>query len=584
MKHKLLPVGLALGLVQSALGWSLTDAARSLTDTAQSLSGKSKCKVCESQIRRGDVGFDDGFCPSHKDCKPCADGCGNWAYPDSPTGCPYCSQCQSKRHAKEMSERAAREAEERAEVAKERAEKEAREAKERAEKDAREEKERMAREEKERAERDEKRLREMYRSVVDFEAVSNFNERLSSCDLKAMVTCADTTRDAMGSTVKNYAERISPLLDRLTDLTKGCHEKNLPKEENEGIRNPISLVESNGVYQLSVVPEENFLASWKPLGKIPESIDFDVQAFRFICEEIAREVNRAKTLMASNESRKAATKMPLEEAKAIVDDPTQKYGLSDDEKSHPQLYKEFRAGMSKRWIAAWATVNDQEFADDVMQFNGTRVEFVFKNDILIRVKVRFSSPVSSDALLQKYKEKVGARAKVDIKSGEPEFDQNRTAGAIVAFVRETHATVAGADLRVSFSYANDVGFVYLLPPTVKALDDLKLWNEAEYERKGRTYLKWADNPGDLIVSPDGKVTFSSRDAKNLTKKEKDLFIATWAEKIDHLKHKDDVVHSVTITGVAAEAECEKVERAQKDKAARETDEKAKQKEAAALDF
>lgn len=57
MKHTLLLVGLAFGLAQSALAWGLGD----LANAAQSLSGKSKCKVCEKQIRKGDIGFDEGF-------------------------------------------------------------------------------------------------------------------------------------------------------------------------------------------------------------------------------------------------------------------------------------------------------------------------------------------------------------------------------------------------------------------------------------------------------------------------------------------------------------------------------------------
>lgn len=547
MKHTLLFVGFALGLAQSALAWGLGD----LANAAQTLSGKSKCKVCESQIRRGDIGFDDGFCPSHKDCKPCADGCGNWAYPDSPTGCPYCSQCQSKRHAKEMAEREAREAKERAE--------------------------REAREAKERAERDEKHLREMYRSSVDAELVANCNEQLVACDLNAMRICADETQDECRNTVKKYGNRILSQLNML----KPDSAKKIRPDKDDGIRNLLSVVESNGVYRLSVVSEEDFLVSWKSAGLIPGNVYFDRQIVRSVCEDIMH----AKALMAAIAKAKNEKARILTEAKAIVDDPTQKYGLSGDEKAHPQLYKEFRAGMTRKWISAWATINDKSFDYDTIKFGDQSVKLVFRNDILIGATIYLSSAVSYDALLQKYRDRVGAGAKVDTRQEEPEFDRNRTTGDIVAFVRKTQKTVTGADLRVIFSYEDDVGFVYLLPTTVKDLDALKLWDEAEYSRKARSYLMWEGNPGDLIISLDGKVTFNSRDAKNLTKTEKDVIISTTrAGKIDQLKHKGGTVRSLTITGIAAEAACEKLERDQKDKAAKEAAEKAKQKEAATLDF
>ena len=215
MKHTLLLVGFALGLAQSALAWGLGD----LANAAQSLSGKSKCKVCESQIRRGDIGFDDGFCPSHKDCKPCADGCGNWAYPDSPTGSPYCSQCQSKRDEKANKSKCKV------------CEKQIRkgdigfdEGFCPSHKDYKPcaggcgnltypyppfggpycSQCQSKRDEKERAERNEKRLREMYRSSVDAELVANCNEQLASCDLNSMRMCADETQDECWNTVKKY--------------------------------------------------------------------------------------------------------------------------------------------------------------------------------------------------------------------------------------------------------------------------------------------------------------------------------------------------------------------------------------------
>ena len=240
--------------------------------------------------------------------------------------------------------------------------------------------------------------------------------------------------------------------------------------------------------------------------------------------------------------------------------------------------------MTRKWISAWATINDKSFDYDAIKFDSTSVKFVFRNDILIGVEIYLPSSVSHDALLQKYKDKVGAGAKVDTRQEEPEFDRNRTTESIVAFVRKTQKTVTGADLCVSFSYEDDVGFVQLLPTTVKDLDALKLWDEAEYSRKVRSYLVWEGNPGDLIISLDGKVTFNSRDAKKLTKTEKDVIISTWAEKIDQLKHKGGAVRALAITGIAAEAACEELERDQKDKAAKEAAEKAKQKEAAALDF
>ena len=557
MKHTLLLVGFALGLAQSALAWGLGD----LANAVQSLSDEPKCKVCGSQIHRGDVGFDNGFCSSHRDCKPCADGCGNWAYPDSPTGCPYCSQCQSKRHAKEMAEMEAREA-------KERTEREARQAKERAE--------REAREAKERAERDEKYLREMYRSSVDAELVANCNEQLVACDLNAMRICADETQDECRNTVKKYGNRI---LSQLNMLKPDSAKKTRP-DKDDGIRNLLFVVESNGVYRLSVVSEEDFLVSWKSARLIPGNVYFDRQIVRSVCEDIMH----AKALMAAIAKAKNEKARILTEAKAIVDDPTQKYGLSGDEKAHPQLYKEFRAGMTRKWISAWATINDKSFDYDAIKFDSTSVKFVFRNDILIGVEIYLPSSVSHDALLQKYKDKVGAGAKVDTRQEEPEFDRNRTTESIVAFVRKTQKTVTGADLCVSFSYEDDVGFVQLLPTTVKDLDALKLWDEAEYSRKVRSYLVWEGNPGDLIISLDGKVTFNSRDAKKLTKTEKDVIISTWAEKIDQLKHKGGAVRALAITGIAAEAACEELERDQKDKAAKEAAEKAKQKEAAALDF
>ena len=557
MKHTLLLVGFALGLAQSALAWGLGD----LANAAQSLSGKSKCKVCESQIRRGDIGFDDGFCPSHRDCKPCADGCGNWAYPDSPTGSPYCSQCQSKRQAKERAEREAREA-------KECAEREARQAKERAE--------REAREAKERAERDEKHLREMYRSSVDAELVANCNEQLVACDLNAMRICADETQDECRNTVKEYGNRI---LSQLNTLKPDSVKKTRPGK-GVGIIDLLSVVESNGVYRLAVVSEEDFLASWKSAGAIPGDVCFDRQIIRFISDD----VKHARALMVAIAKAKNEKARILTEAKAIVDDPTQKYGLSGDEKAHPQLYKEFRAGMTRKWISAWATINGKSFDYDTIKFGDQSVKLVFRNDILIGATIYLSSAVSYDALLQKYRDRVGAGAKVDTRQEEPEFDRNRTTGSVVAFVRKTQKTVTGADLCVSFSYEDDVGFVQLLPTTVTDLDNLKLWNEAEYSRKARSYLVWEGNSGDLIISLDGKVTFNSRDAKKLTKTEKDVIISTWAEKIEQFKHKGGAVRVLTITGIAAEAACEKLERDQKNKAAKDAAEKAKQKEAAALDF
>lgn len=274
----------------------------------------------------------------------------------------------------------------------------------------------------------------------------------------------------------------------------------------------------------------------------------------------------------------------LTEAKAIVDDPTQKYGLSGDEKAHPQLYKEFRAGMTRKWISAWATINDKSFDYDTFKFGDQSVKLVFRNDILIGATIYLSSAVSSDALLQKYKDKVGTGAKVDTRQEDPVFDENRTTASIVAFVRKTQKTMTGSDLRVNFSYEDDVGFVQLLPTTVTDLDNLKHWNESEYSRKALSYLVWEGNPGDLIISLDGKVTFNSRDANKLTRTEKDVIISTWAEKIDQFKHKGGAVRVLTITGIAAEAACEKLERDQKNKAAKEAAEKAKQKESAALDF
>ena len=318
MKHTLLLVGFALGLAQSALAWGLGD----LANAAQSLSGKSKCKVCESQTRRGDIGFDDGFCPSHKDCKPCADGCGNWVYPDSP----YCSQCQSKRHAKE------------------------------------------------RAERDEKHLREMYRSSVDAELVANCNEQLASCDLNSMRMCADEMQDECRNTVKEYGNRILSQLDTL----KPDSVKKTRLGKGVGILDLLSVAESNGVYQLAVVSEEDFLASWKSAGVIPKVVYFDRQIIRSISDY----VKHAKALTAAIAKAKVEKARILTEAKAIVDDPTQKYGLSGGEKAHPQLYKEFRAGMTRKWISAWATINDKSFDYDTFKFGDQSVKLVFRNDIL----------------------------------------------------------------------------------------------------------------------------------------------------------------------------------------------------------
>ena len=406
MIHTLLLVGFALGLAQSALAWGLGD----LANAAQSLSGKSKCKVCESQIRRGDIGFDDGFCPSHKDCKPCADGCGNWAYPDSPTGSPYCSQCQSKR------------------------------------------------DEKERAERNEKRLREMYRSSVDAELVANCNEQLASCDLNSMRMCADETQDECWNTVKKYGNRI---LSQLNTLKPDSVKKTRPGK-GVGILDLLSVVESDGVYRLAVVSEKDFLASWKSAGVIPGNVYFDKQIIRSICEDI----KHVKALIAAIAKAKEEKARILTEAKAIVDDPTQKYGLSGDEKAHPQLYKEFRAGMTRKWISAWATINDKSFDYDTFKFGDQSVKLVFRNDILIGATIYLSSAVSSDALLQKYKDKVGTGAKVDTRQEDPVFDENRTTASIVAFVRKTQKTMTGSDLRVNFSYEDDVGFVQLLPTTV----------------------------------------------------------------------------------------------------------------------
>lgn len=564
MKHTLLLVGFALGLAQSALAWGLGD----LANAAESLSGRSMCKVCEKQIRKGDIGFDEGFCPSHKDYKPCAGGCGNLTYPYPPFGGPYCSQCQSKRDEKDRAERETREA-------KERAEREAREAKEQAER-AKERAEREAREAKERAERDEKHLREMYRSSVDAELVANCNEQLASCDLNSMKICADETQDECRNTVKEYGNRILSQLDTL----KPDSEKKTRLGKGVGILDLLSVAESNGVYQLSVVSEEDFLASWKSAGAIPKVVYFDRQIIRSISDY----VKHAKALTAAIAKAKVEKARILTEAKAIVDDPTQKYGLSGGEKVHPQLYKEFRAGMTRKWISAWATINDKSFDYDTFKFGDQSVKLVFRNDILIGATIYLSSAVSYDALLQKYRDRVGAGAKVDTRQEEPEFDPNRTTGSIVAFVQKTQKTVTGADLCVSFSYEDDVGFVQLLPTTVTDLDNLKLWNEAEYSRKARSYLVWEGNPGDLIISLDGKVTFNSRDAKKLTKTEKDGLIITWAGGIDQLKHKGGAVRALTITGIAAEAACEKLERDQKDKAAKEAAEKAKQKESAALDF